>query len=111
MALAFVAAASGAWYFQSTTRLKRNLDEMCAVAQDMDQRHKKGEFGAAELAMSMVREIDSPLRDRRLGQIRLELAQNFGRDGVDHAMLLKIQSEIVAREGVPNWSCPVLYGL
>ncbi|MES2964452.1 MAG: hypothetical protein V4760_11205 [Bdellovibrionota bacterium] len=111
MLLIFVAAGAGAWYFTSPLRLQRNLDEMCVIAQSIDARKKAGEFGAAELAAYIAMELDSPLRDRRLKQIREEIAQNFGRPGVELPQLLKIQSDIVAREGVPGWSCPVLFGL
>lgn len=111
MFFVFVAAGVGAWYFFSTTRLKNDLDEMCAIAQRIDADAKAGRYGAAEVAAMIAMELESPLRDHRVRQIREEIAQNSGRPGVDHAQLLKIQSDIVAREGVPGWTCPVLFGL
>lgn len=107
----FVLVGNAVWYWFSPWRLRHDLDEVCVIAQAIEAKHTEGEISAAEVAAMMKKEINSPLRDRRLGQIREEVAQNFGRPGVEMPDLLKIQSEIVAREGVPGWNCPVLFGL
>ena len=107
----FALAGAGAWYWHSPQRLKRDLGEMCLIAQGLEAQYQHEEIGAPEMAAAIAREIDKPLRDRRIRQIHDEIAQNFGKPGMDMPELLKLQSEIVAREGVPDWSCPVLFGL